>query len=235
ARVPVLGVCLGFQQMAVAAGGSVVRAARPAHGVIERVTHDGSALFDGVPAAFDAVRYHSLVVAEPAPFDITARAGDGTPMAGAAPERSWFGVQFHPESIASEHGSRIVDAFLRMGGGRGVARVNPIREQQFTQGEPWRLWSERIPALPDASAIFEACCGGAETAVWLDSAQPAYGMGRWSLLGVPDGPRDHVLAYDAATGSMTRDGAAVRGDVWDALAREIDAHPVEAGDLPFAG
>ncbi|WP_051172820.1 anthranilate synthase component II [Microbacterium indicum] len=111
ARVPVLGVCFGFQAMAVAAGGSVVRT-RPAHGRVERVTHDGSPLFDGVPRTFDAVRYHSLVVAEPAPFAVTARAADGLPMAGEDPGRGWFGVQFHPESIGSPDGARIVTNFL---------------------------------------------------------------------------------------------------------------------------
>ncbi|WP_230379506.1 aminodeoxychorismate/anthranilate synthase component II [Microbacterium sp. ZXX196] len=116
ARVPVLGVCFGFQAMAVALGGSVVRA-RPAHGRVERVTHDGSALFRGVPRTFDAVRYHSLVVAEPSPLRITARAADGTPMAGERPEAAWWGVQFHPESIGTPDGRLMVRAFLAQGRG----------------------------------------------------------------------------------------------------------------------
>ena len=99
ARVPVFGVCFGFQQMAVAAGGSVVRAPRPAHGLVDTVSHDGSAMFDGIPERFEAVRYHSLVIADPAPFAVTARSSDGLPMAGMLPERQWSGVQFHPESI----------------------------------------------------------------------------------------------------------------------------------------
>lgn len=114
ARVPVLGVCLGFQEMAVALGGRVIPAPRPAHGVVETVTHDGSALFRRVPERFEAVRYHSLVVDEPAPLRITARSRDGLPMAGEAVDRGWYGVQFHPESIGTGHGARIIEAFLAM-------------------------------------------------------------------------------------------------------------------------
>src|SRR5699024_1343927 len=115
ATVPVLGVCFGFQQLAVALGGQVVAAPRPAHGANSARTHDGSALFRGVPDRFTAVRYHSLVVAEPAPFAVTARTEDGIPMAGEATDRDWYGVQFHPESIGSSHGRRMIENFLARG------------------------------------------------------------------------------------------------------------------------
>lgn len=115
ATVPVLGVCFGFQAMAVALGGRVVPAPRPAHGWVDRVTHDGAALFAGVPAEFDAVRYHSLVVAEPTALRITARSSGGLPMAGEHLERRWHGLQFHPESIGTEHGERIIRTFLGFG------------------------------------------------------------------------------------------------------------------------
>ncbi|MGO1954853.1 glutamine amidotransferase-related protein, partial [Microbacterium sp.] len=104
--------CFGFQAMTVALGGRVEKAPRPAHGLVEAVTHDGSAMFDGVPETFDAVRYHSLVVAEPAPLRITARSRDGLPMSGEAEGRRWTGVQFHPESIGTRHGARMIETFL---------------------------------------------------------------------------------------------------------------------------
>lgn len=117
AAVPVLGVCFGFQAMAVALGGRVIPAPRPAHGRVDRIAHDGSALFDGVPTEFDAVRYHSLVVAEPCPLRITARSVDGLPMAGEHAGRRWYGLQFHPESIGTAHGERIIRTFLGLGVG----------------------------------------------------------------------------------------------------------------------
>lgn len=114
ATVPVLGVCFGFQAMAVALGSRIVPAPRPAHGRVDRIAHDGSALFAGVPDGFDAVRYHSLVVEEPVPagLRVTARSADGLVMAGECPERGWWGVQFHPESIGTGAGGRIVENFL---------------------------------------------------------------------------------------------------------------------------
>ncbi|MGW9113747.1 anthranilate synthase component II [Microbacterium sp. NPDC055683] len=117
ARVPVLGVCLGFQTMAVALGGSVVPAPRPAHGRVDVVAHDGSSvLLADIPRTFEATRYHSLAVADPAPLRITARTADGVAMAGEDPERGWFGVQFHPESIGTPHGAAILSRFLHQEG-----------------------------------------------------------------------------------------------------------------------
>jgi para-aminobenzoate synthetase len=123
ARVPVLGVCFGFQTMAVALGGRIVPAPAPAHGRIERVRRTPSPLFDGIPEVFDAVRYHSLVLAEPVPSElrVTARSADGLVMAGECAERGWYGVQFHPESIASEHGERMIESFLAIPARGGAA------------------------------------------------------------------------------------------------------------------
>ncbi|MFT4234878.1 MAG: aminodeoxychorismate/anthranilate synthase component II [Microbacterium sp.] len=114
ATVPVLGVCFGFQLMAVALGGTVIHAPRPAHGRVEKVEHGPSVLFDGVPEVFDATRYHSLVIAEPAPLPVTAWA-DGLIMAGEHLSRGWYGVQFHPESIGTPHGGRMIENFLAVG------------------------------------------------------------------------------------------------------------------------
>ena len=111
AGVPVLGVCLGHQAIGQAYGGRVVRAPVPMHGKISAVTHRGDAMFDGVPDPFDAVRYHSLAVGTDGWPDIlepTAWTADGVVMALRHRTLPVFGVQFHPESIASGHGPRIV-------------------------------------------------------------------------------------------------------------------------------
>ena len=217
ARVPVLGVCLGFQEMIIAAGGSVVRAPRPAHGLVDTVAHDGSALFVGVPERFVAVRYHSLIASEPVPFRITARAHDGAPMAAEWPERRWHGVQFHPESIETAHGARMMENFL------GVRRPErpPAVPPRRRPAPSWRCWSHRIDGAVDADALFADLYGAAPNAVWLDSSQQAYGMGRHSIMGAPEGPRDDVLSGP---------------DVWSELDRRLSAHPVApAPGLPFVG
>ena len=115
AGVPLLGVCLGHQAIAAAFGGCVVRAPEPRHGKTSSVFHDGSGIFGGVPSPFDAGRYHSLVVEEaslPAELTVTARSEDGLVMALAHRERPVYGVQFHPESVLTPAGARLLANFV---------------------------------------------------------------------------------------------------------------------------
>jgi anthranilate synthase component 2 len=114
-RRPLLGVCLGHQAIGAHFGGRVVRAARPMHGKTSAVTHDASGVFQGLPSPFTAVRYHSLVVEPaslPACLRVTARAEDGTIQGLCHQTLPLHGVQFHPESIASEWGHRLLANFL---------------------------------------------------------------------------------------------------------------------------
>ncbi len=115
-RVPILGVCLGHQCIGEAYGGEIVRARRPMHGKISQVRHTGAGLFEGLPNPFMATRYHSLVIAPgsvPPVLRVTATSEDGEIMAVEHVEHPVFGVQFHPESVLTEHGYRILERFLR--------------------------------------------------------------------------------------------------------------------------
>jgi anthranilate synthase component 2 len=111
---PILGVCLGHQAIGQAFGGKVVRASLPMHGKVSTVAHNGQKLFRGVNGPFQATRYHSLVVeraSAPDELEVTAEA-DGLIMAMSHRRLNVHGVQFHPESIASEHGKTILANFL---------------------------------------------------------------------------------------------------------------------------
>ncbi len=113
--VPILGVCLGHQAIGDIYGGTVIRARLPMHGKVSTISHQGESLFRGINGPFLATRYHSLVVEEATlPFDlkVTARAEDGTIMGLSHRADPVHGVQFHPESIASENGARIIKNFL---------------------------------------------------------------------------------------------------------------------------
>jgi anthranilate synthase/aminodeoxychorismate synthase-like glutamine amidotransferase len=117
--VPILGVCLGHQAIAAAWGGRILRAAEPRHGRSSEVVHEGQGLFAGLPSPLRAGRYHSLIVDQatlPECLTVTARTADGTIMAIQHREHPVFGLQFHPESVLTEHGYLLLSAFLRWAG-----------------------------------------------------------------------------------------------------------------------
>ncbi|TLU73894.1 anthranilate synthase component II [Lichenicoccus roseus] len=129
-RVPLLGVCLGHQALGQVFGGEVVRAATPMHGKLSPVRHEGTDVFAGLPSPFEATRYHSLTVRpETLPDALvptawtTGEGGDGVIMGLRHRDLPLFGVQFHPESIASQHGHAILANFLAIAGGRNDLRV----------------------------------------------------------------------------------------------------------------
>jgi anthranilate synthase component 2 len=114
---PVLGVCLGHQALGEAYGGKVIRAPEPMHGKVSAVLHQGKSVFFGLPSPFNATRYHSLMVERsslPACLEITAETEDGIIMGLQHREYPLHGVQFHPESIASEHGHALLANFLKL-------------------------------------------------------------------------------------------------------------------------
>jgi anthranilate synthase component II len=113
--IPIFGVCLGMQAMGQAFGGDVVRAPLPMHGKMSTIHHQGKTLFRGINGPFQATRYHSLIVDRatcPADLDVTAESEDGLIMALSHRSLPVHGVQFHPESIASEHGRTMIGNFL---------------------------------------------------------------------------------------------------------------------------
>jgi anthranilate synthase component II len=116
-RIPILGVCLGHQAIGQAFGGKVVRASVPVHGKLSEIKHRGGSVFRGINAPFKATRYHSLVVERaslPRDLDVTAETEDGSVMGLAHNRLPVHGVQFHPESIASEHGHLLLKNFLEI-------------------------------------------------------------------------------------------------------------------------
>ena len=143
---PLLGVCLGHQTIAAALGGSVVRG-RPVHGSSSQVHHDGSGIFAGLPNPLAAARYPSLVVDEdslPECLRVNARTADRVVMALEHRSLPVVGVQFHPESILTEHGYPLLAAFLRRA---GIAAANPIPDRS-AELAPRPVRSQPLPSAP---------------------------------------------------------------------------------------
>ncbi len=144
-RVPVFGVCLGLQTIGQAFGGRIVRAPAPMHGKVSTIRHDGRGLFRGINGPIQATRYHSLVIerdSRPEAIDIEAETDDGLIMAAAHKRHPIAGVQFHPESILSEHGATIIRNFLDMAKAWRDASARP------TDSKPARAWTPSSPSSP---------------------------------------------------------------------------------------
>jgi len=233
---PLLGVCLGMQGLGWVEGGTVEPAPQPLHGRVVPVEHDGSALFAGIPSPFDATRYHSLALATPLPTALRETATcAGVPMALEHRDRPQWGVQFHPESIATEHGRQLIANFrkLTVEAGGGVPAPDTSRYGSMLsvwRGDPaprnraaLELRVQRLDALPEPEAAFSSLYGESEYAFWLDSSRPGE-RGRFSFMGDASGPNAEVLLHDAGEGEPLL----VR-----LQQRLEELRPTELPDLPF--
>lgn len=254
-RIPVLGVCLGHQGLGEAAGARVVPSPQPRHGHLTTVTHTGDALFAGIPRQFTAVRYHSLCLAEPLPGELLAiaRAEDGVVMAVRHRSRPWWGVQFHPESVASEHGAQTLGNFRRLAwevasttGRRPPrsARPVPVAEAADRAAKagvdvgattsvgathPLEIRHTIIDAEVDAEAAFDALYRHSNPAFWLDSARVDAPYSRFSFLGDTQGPLGETVEYRVHDGQThVRRGrsetvAVCPGSIFDVLDERLRA------------
>ena len=156
AQVPILGVCLGHQAIGVAYGGRIVRAGYPIHGRTSAIAHDGTSVFAGLPSPLRVARYHSLVIERdtmPSSLrELASSADDGAIMAVAHREHPVVGVQFHPESAATQHGYAMLDRFLR--GERSVPDSLPIwADETGETPEHIRPWNAEGIAIFDPPPV----------------------------------------------------------------------------------
>ena len=242
-RLPVLGICLGHQGIAAAAGGRVVQAGEPRHGRTSPVHHQGHPLFRGVASPFEAVRYHSLIAAEPLPdrLEVLARAGDdGAVMALGHVSAPVYGLQFHPESILTPDGARLLANFARLAGPGTAAPAAPAQrlavppvDDPWPPGllpeagaEGWRVLRRPLAEGVDIEAAADLVRRLSGWSVWLD---PADGDPAAQPVLIPDqGPLARRLSYRVADRRMTvADGGGQRlgqvaGDAFDLLGAAID-------------
>ncbi|HZI99042.1 MAG TPA: aminodeoxychorismate synthase component I, partial [Gemmatimonadaceae bacterium] len=211
ANVPVLGVCLGLQGLASVFGGTITHGPEPRHGRLSMVHHDGSALFEGIPRVFQAVRYHSLIVAQPVPdcLRITARTEDNLVMGLEHRERPLFGVQFHPESIATEHGEQLLRNFIGL-----VPDQRADEPKRSSRPHThWQTFSRKLTTYPTAEDTFCELFAFERPAFWLDSSDGEARRSRFSFMG---------------TGALIQDVP-----VFDYLKNELRDRHCSSPELPF--
>lgn len=209
---PVLGVCLGHQAIAHSLGAGVEIAPEPMHGRLSAVYHDGTGLLRNLPSPFQVVRYHSLTVVEPLPPElaVTARTQDGLIMALSHASRPLWGVQFHPESILSEHGARLIANFRDLAQATAPLTECPI--EAVTAPDSSKNLAESSPRIltlrwrnsgvwADPELVFARLFGDSTQAVWLDGSAGR----RYSIMAAADDALSRHLTecFDAGTGTIT--------------------------------
>ncbi|HEV7528275.1 MAG TPA: aminodeoxychorismate synthase component I [Solirubrobacteraceae bacterium] len=246
-EIPVLGICLGHQGIGNLLRGMVATAPIAMHGRLSRVRHDDSGLFVGIPQDFSVVRYHSLAVTGSLGPDgrVTAWTDDGVVMGIEHLRRPLWGVQFHPESVATEYGRRIVQNFYDRLGHRGRPRSRRARPATARSGHPrgrgeespvrndpgaLKLHVRTIAGEPSTELVFERLFGDARHAFWLDSADAPTRLAQCSFLGTSAGADRCVLEYDVSEKAVTAHGVGPsvteRSSIFDVLDREIAARPI---------
>ena len=229
--IPVLGVCLGHQGIATVHGGVVAHAPEPRHGRVSAIAHSGSELFAGIPSLFSAVRYHSLAVTElPAQLEATAWSEDGVIMGLRHRSRPQWGVQFHPESIASEEAVALMRNFAaltREWNGRGAVKSAEFGwggDALNTSGVPagtesafetcqttnsfaaphgrYILEVEELLQTVSDARLFTELYGDEDEAVWLDGNLPGNESSRFSIMGAPNSPLSRIATASVAEGTV---------------------------------
>jgi para-aminobenzoate synthetase len=195
--LPILGVCLGHQGICHLFGGLVGHAPQPMHGRISKVHHTGVDVFAGIPSPFSVVRYHSLAAAElPDELEPIAWTDDGVVMGVRHREAPIWGVQFHPESISTEHGYELLANF------RDLARKHG-RWGAMRRATPYRVHVTELPSVPDAETAYRELFAGSGPSFWLDSSLVLDGLSRFSFMGDAAGPLAEYVTYRVSDGAVT--------------------------------
>lgn len=255
ADVPVLGVCLGHQGLGYVYGTRVVRASEVMHGRLSRIFHDESSLFCGIPQGFLAVRYHSLIVEEPLPDCLKriAWTAESLIMGLRHRTRPLFGVQFHPESVATEFGRRIIKNFRDLthrraqsqgfhGWHRQAQNVSVVPRRlprsECPSPERFEVAVRRLDRLYDPERAFIHLFDGERWTFWLDSSLAEVGRSRFSFMGAATGPSSQVAKYyvrqkrlELITTEGVRNTTGV--SIFDYLAQELHRRRCESYEIPF--
>ncbi len=240
-EIPVLGICLGHQGLGKMLDGDVKSAPEAMHGRLSRIFHEGSGLFQDIPQGFPVVRYHSLAITGMnTDGNVCAWADDGVVMGIEHRSRPMWGVQFHPESIATDHGATLVRNFYALAESRRAPSVRPARRpaapsRNATAREvvasDTKLLMRAIPGEPSTEALFEALFADEEHAFWLDSADAPTRLAQSSYLGTSAGEDRCVLEYEVESGAVKVHGAETtaleHGSIFDVLDREIAKRTIE--------
>ena len=248
--VPLLGVCLGHQGLGYFYGGTVIHAPEVRHGRLSEIYHHGCDLFQGISNPFRAVRYHSLIISEELPscLEKVAWTEEGLVMGLRHRHLPFWGVQFHPESICSEYGRKLLENFREITLEFTQKKPEPKKKSQSPSASPpppplpaqeplLEVYSQKLDIYPDAEQVFVHLFGEEPNAFWLDSSLVEPGLSRFSFMGGSSGPNSVLIQYRTQTQELTitQSGTVTRHteSIFEYLKHEIDRRHCCSDQLPF--
>ncbi|MDL2283729.1 aminodeoxychorismate synthase [Oxalobacter sp. OttesenSCG-928-P03] len=255
ADIPILGICLGHQGICAQYGARIDLAPEPRHGRLSAITHGSSRLFEDIPSPFSAVRYHSLAAYDlPEEMEAIAWSEDGLIMAARHRTKPQFGVQFHPESICTEHGETLFANFLAITRKwRQENRIPPSlplldnvlsaypymlkKQGEKEQTNHYTVLHRQLACTMPAETLFDLFFRKNPYAIWLDSSRQEYGSGRFSMMCDASGPLGRTAKADVQKQlvSVTVQGKTrhIHDDFFDWLEKDLDQHHIDLPDTPF--
>jgi len=255
-NVPLLGVCLGHQGIGHVFGARITHAPEPMHGRLSKIQHTGTGLFCDIPQSFSAVRYHSLIVIEPPDhLEQIAWTDEHLLMGLRHRVKPFWGVQFHPESICTEFGRKLLQNFKELtvefqkqeGASRTSQGTNrqssdipgrtPHDNHRTINASDYLLKTRKLEFFPDAEQVFVHIFGKDIESFWLDSSLVKPGLSRFSFMGGGLGSNGQLITYSVQTKELkvvTSSSVTVkRQGIFEYLKEEISKRSCSAGDLPF--
>ncbi len=259
-QIPVLGICLGHQGLGYYYGNQVVKADEPYHGRISHIYHQNDDLFASIPSPFKVVRYHSLLIKQPVckPIKVIATTEDNLVMAIKHQYKPFWGVQFHPESIASEYGKQLLINFNSLSQAyHQQQRSNfsssttslpikskqkqPVSIQDKQAKIPLKIYSKKITNFVDSALAFKTFYAESKNSFWLDSSMTAKGLARFSYMGSCEGEKGEnsfQVSYQIQNQEITtiknNQKQTETGDIFDFLQRQLNQYTYQStDDFPF--
>ncbi|PBC35273.1 aminodeoxychorismate synthase, component I [Rhodococcus sp. ACS1] len=237
--LPTLGVCLGHQGLCQLFGAHVVLAPEPRHGRNSEVFHNGRELFAGLPSPLSVVRYHSLAVEDlPDELEATAWTSDGVLMGVKHRLRPLWGLQFHPESVCTDHGHELLANFRDLTPTRRKGSAPRPRRRPRTLS-PYVVETQRIERRVDSQTVYERLFAHGPNSFWLDGSSTVESEARFTIMGDASGPRAEYVTYSVADGTVLVHRSGVpdekrRVPFFDYLDEQLRVRAVpRSQDLPF--
>lgn len=259
ANIPILGVCLGHQGLGYFYGAKISKSPQPFHGRVSKIYHQQDSIFNNITSPFSVVRYHSLMIDFPLPSDleIIAKTEDDLIMAIKHKYKPFWGVQFHPESIASEYGRELLINFHNLTKNysnlstkfssyqkkivlnQNFIKENKSQENSFKiiNNKQYQVYSKKLDIFIDSAIAFQEIYSQSRDSFWLDSSMIEQGLSRFSYMGDCQGDNSFLVEYDVNNQQIKvtkhNEIEIIKGDIFQFLQDILDSYAYDNQDLPF--